>query len=193
MHALRQTTRSAPTALLALALAASGCSDRADAEGDQAAADVGESSAPAASETMRAADATGGEASTVSLHEGLSTDPSLTAFVRILETARLERELEKRGGVTIFAPNNAAFTGYPVDRVRGEANARAFVLRHTVPTRLSAEELRAREAVSPLEGEAITVDDREGTLVLAGDAHVLRSDLGFGDITVHVISRPVRR
>lgn len=179
------------TALVLPALfLAAGCGDDADDEADEAVAEQSSVEAPAPAPTPPAAPAAAGAEGTATLGSTLANDPQLTVFARVLEASRLGSELQGET-VTIFAPNNAAFSAsaVPEESVAGEGNARSFVLRHTVNGTHDSAALEGMTQLRPREGGVIALRTADGRLMV-GDGEVLRT-LRARNATIHVISRVI--
>ena len=122
----------------------------------------------------------------VALADALAGETDLTVFGRVWTESRLSHELDGET-LTLFVPNNAAFASRSEGELAGEANARAFVLRHTVSGALDRATLAELDGVERREGSALPIETNEEGLFV-GSARVLRS-FQAGDVTVHVVNQ----
>ena len=164
------------------------CGD-ADAEESSEVPAVEEFAAPEVDDrssvsTEPAADST----SSMTLEATLARELDLTVFGRVWDESRLQHELGDRE-ITLLVPNNAAFAGVAEGSVAGEANARAFVLRHALDGAHDRAALAGLEDVERLEGSALAIETSDRGLRV-GPADVLRS-FTVGTVTVHVLNRPL--
>ncbi|RWS23636.1 uncharacterized protein B4U80_02285, partial [Leptotrombidium deliense] len=70
------------------------------------------------------------------IYEILKRSPILKTLTKLVETAKLDRELSQSGPFTLFAPNDAAFNKLPGNTIQplltNSAKSREFLLRHVV-------------------------------------------------------------
>ncbi len=96
----------------------------------------------------------------------------LSRFKSLLEASGLRKHIEAEGPFTIFAPNNAAFTGSfatfleaPLE-ARKVQQLRQVIARHMVAGEITWEHLAGRKTVlTTLAGSEITIDGTTGLLV----------------------------
>lgn len=129
--------------------------------------------------------------SNLSVAEVLRADPELSQIADFLAAAGILDTLGDpvEGGITVFAPTNAAVEGLDsaaLDEL-GDAEELAGVLRyHLVDGRVTVADLASVTALSSRQGESIAVGDIDGAPSVAG-AMIVNPDIDATNGIVHVV------
>lgn len=136
--------------------------------------------------------------------ENASKANNLTTLVAAVKEAGLLETLNGPGPFTVFAPTDAAFKKLPDGTVAtlmkpdNKAKLKGILTYHVVPGKLTASELKAdatknggKVNLKTVEGETLTVQDKDGKLVLidaaGGGANIETADVMQANGVVHVI------
>jgi uncharacterized surface protein with fasciclin (FAS1) repeats len=102
--------------------------------------------------------------------EALS-DGDLSTMLQVLSLSSLGDEIEDRA-VTILAPTNDAFTSLSADELRdllaNPSEIDDVLRRHVIDEALTFDELSARETVTVLSGDTLTVETTGSTVTVDG-------------------------
>ncbi|WP_010178523.1 fasciclin domain-containing protein [Aquimarina agarilytica] len=113
--------------------------------------------------------------------------PSLSTLFDAIEQANLIDTLNGTGPFTVFAPTNDAFAQL---EALPEGDALVEVLTyHVAQGKLTAADLIAAGKVTTLQGEEITIEQREDGVFLNGNVQVIMADIEASNGIVHVIEQ----
>lgn len=111
-----------------------------------------------------------------------------------LKKTGLDRTLRGKGPFTVFAPSDAAFGKIPKESREALLNDKdklPTVLKyHVVPKKLMSTDLSDKRSVYTVQGEALMLENKDGTLVVDG-AIVTKPDIVCGNGVIHVIDEVV--
>lgn len=122
----------------------------------------------------------------------LEVSRNFHAFKTLVEAAELEELFQSDLELTFLIPNNEAFATRAASKLRfGDLDAmRSFVLGHVVRGTLSASELADRRYVNTLDRRrVVTIDRKNGQLVLNGQSVLIQEDITLDNAVVHVVSQ----
>jgi uncharacterized surface protein with fasciclin (FAS1) repeats len=118
-------------------------------------------------------------------------DGQFNALIRYAQVAGLTQMYEANGPFTVFAPTDAAFGALPPDvisRLGNDANfARQVLLYHTLQGNYTAAEAAALGTTSTGLGRNVTIENRNGTIFLNGQARVVHADRNASNGKLHAI------
>ena len=118
-------------------------------------------------------------------------DGDLSSFVAALQTAGLLGNLDAQP-VTIFAPDNSAFTSLPgttlKDLLADPGKIKTILENHIVDGTWTAEKLATVSSLTAKSGRMLTVTAVGGTVTVDG-AKVVKADSSTRDVQVHVIDK----
>jgi uncharacterized surface protein with fasciclin (FAS1) repeats len=121
------------------------------------------------------------------LYETLNADGSFQNLLALLETAGLSDKLKEPGAITLFAPNDKAFTRFDVDEVTKERDKLiALAAYHFVEGRLTAADISKEETLLTLNGKSLTVLVENGVQVI-DNAKYVATDIECSNGIIHVI------
>jgi uncharacterized surface protein with fasciclin (FAS1) repeats len=206
---MKRTTRLLGLVTAALLLAACSTAEEAGGTATEAGGDVAVSEpAPAESEVISEptlqetsepatdtgdadADADGGGADG-DLLSVARDNPQLSQLVTALQAAGLTDVLEQAGPLTVFAPNNNAFS--QIDQndltalLSNPQELTGVLQHHVVEGSYPSSELTDGQTLTTLAGEELTVSV-DGSTVMVGGAEVVQPDLEAGNGVIHVIDQ----
>ncbi|MFO6466098.1 fasciclin domain-containing protein [Jannaschia sp. KMU-145] len=117
---------------------------------------------------------------------------SFTTLLAAAEAAGLVETLTGEGPFTVFAPTDDAFAALPEGTVEtlllpeNQEQLANVLLYHVVPGKVMSTDLTDdMEAVTALEGQALTIDLDDGVMV--NDASVVTADIEASNGVIHVI------
>jgi len=119
-----------------------------------------------------------------------SNNPVLSTLVTAVKKAGLVDTLNSASGITVFAPDNAAFAKIPkstLDSVLGnKAELTKILTYHVASGRITAAELASGKPIKTLEGSTVTPSKMGGTYEV-NSAHVVCGDVQTANATVYII------
>ena len=129
-------------------------------------------------------------AATQTVMDVLKADNNFSTLVTALEIAGLDENLAGPGGVTLFAPTNAAFSNLPSGTV-GALLADASLLKsvlayHVVPGNLTAAQIGTMSELRTMEGTPLKVN-KPGAIISINSAQVIEADMMASNGIVHTI------
>lgn len=114
---------------------------------------------------------------------------SFKTLVAALTATGLDKELQKKGPFTVFAPTDEAFAKLPEGTVEGlledKAKLSSILLYHVVDGKVMAGDVVKLKSAKSLNGKALAIDTKEGVRV-AG-ANVTATDVAASNGVIHVI------
>jgi uncharacterized surface protein with fasciclin (FAS1) repeats len=129
--------------------------------------------------------------STAPVATAASANPVLSTLVTAVKKAGLVDTLNSASGITVFAPDNAAFAKIPtstLDSVLANKTELTKILTyHVVSGRLTPAQLAAGKTEKTLEGGTVTVAVKNGTYTVNG-ADVVCGNVQTANATVYIIS-----
>jgi len=127
---------------------------------------------------------------TANLLELAAENPQLSQLVAALEAVGLTDELEQAGPMTLFAPNNDAFSQLDqsdLTALLADPSAGGDTLRyHVVEGSYPSSELSDGDTLTTMEGTDLPVSV-SGDTVTVGGAEVVQADIEAGNGVIHVI------
>jgi len=121
------------------------------------------------------------------LYETLSADGSFQNLLTLLETAGLSGKLKEPGMITLFAPNDKAFTRFDVDEVTKEKDKLvALATYHFVDGKHTSADISREETLPTLNGKSLTVLTEDGIQVI-DNAKYVATDIECSNGIIHVI------
>jgi uncharacterized surface protein with fasciclin (FAS1) repeats len=208
---MRYRILAASVASAGLALGAAACSGSSSSSSPAAAAPTSSSATPAsssaaASNGTAASTADFGSACTAVPKSGAgsfsgmatapvataaSANPVLSTLVTAVKKAGLVDTLNSAQGITVFAPDNAAFAKIPsatLDKVlANKAELTKILTYHVVSGRLTPAQLASGKAVKTLEGATVKPAMSGGNYTVNG-ADVVCGNVQTANATVYIIS-----
>jgi len=129
-----------------------------------------------------------------------ASNPDFSTLVSAVETAGLAETLSSEGPFTVFAPTNEAFAaaaesmGVSEEELLTNPDLSGILTYHVVPQELLAADVMAAveegggtAEVETVNGETLSVEVVDGSVMLNGNATVTTTDLQAGNGVVHVI------
>lgn len=150
---------------------------------------------PALEETSEPAPDTDTDADTSgatadSILEIARDNPELSQLVGALEAAGLTDALEQAGPLTVFAPNNDAFTkldqGDLTALLTDPTSLGGILQYHVAEGAATSSDLSDGQSLTTLEGSQLTVSI-DGSTVKVDDATVVQPDIQAGNGVIHII------
>ena len=189
---------------LALTAAACSSSPSASSPGTSAPASSAASSAPASSGTTTASDFGPGCASvpkggagsftgmsTAPVATAASANPVLSTLVTAVKKAGLVDTLNSASGITVFAPDNAAFAKIPAATLNSVLSNKAELTKiltyHVVAGRYTPTQLAAGTPLKTLEGGTVT-PTLMGSTYEVNSADVVCGNVQTANATVYIIN-----
>jgi uncharacterized surface protein with fasciclin (FAS1) repeats len=128
--------------------------------------------------------------STAPVATAASNNPVLSTLVAAVKKAGLVDTLNSASGITVFAPDNAAFAKIPkatLDSVLGnKAELTKILTYHVASGHITPAELASGKPVKTLEGSTVTPSKMGGTYEV-NSAHVVCGDVQTANATVYII------
>ncbi|MGH3172779.1 MAG: fasciclin domain-containing protein, partial [Streptosporangiaceae bacterium] len=184
----------------ALALTAAACASSAPASG------ANPTHHPMASHSAAAASATFGSdcemvpASGMGSMHAMMTDPVVTAaahnpllttLAADIKTAGLTSTLNSMGSITVFAPENSAFTSLPhsdMTMMHNAAELAKILKYHVVSGRVTTAELASAKPLTTLEGSTLN-PSKMGSVYEVNNAGVICGNIQTANATVYIINK----
>jgi len=120
-----------------------------------------------------------------------SNNPVLSTLVQAVKSAGLVDTLNSASGITVFAPDNAAFAKIPAGTMSkllaDKAELTKVLTYHVVSGRYTPAELAAGKPLKTLEGGTVTPAMTSGTYTVNG-ADVVCGNVQTANATVYIIS-----
>ncbi len=123
---------------------------------------------------------------TPSILEIAIATPELSTLVGAVQSAGLVEALSGEGPFTVFAPTNAAFD--TLESIPGGDALKEVLLYHVVSGKYTAEDLLAKQEITTLQGEKVTIEMIDDKVFLNGNVEVAIADIEASNGIVHVIS-----
>jgi len=121
------------------------------------------------------------------IYETLNTNGSFTKLLDLLEKAGYSDKLRQPGTVTLFAPNDTAFTRLDIDEVtREKDNLLALAGYHFVDGKLTAADISREETLMTDCGKSLTVQTEHSVQVIDNAKYVV-TDIECSNGMIHVI------
>ncbi len=124
-----------------------------------------------------------------SVYQMAAGSGALATWVAAVEVAGLGDLLEGDDYVTVFAPNDEAFSKmsrHHVDELLGDYEKFTANIRyHIAPGRITASELRRIDSLRTMSKDDLLIDARRGLQV--NDARVVRPDIECRNGVIHII------
>ncbi|MHC2991763.1 hypothetical protein OB13_09260 [Pontibacter sp. HJ8] len=122
------------------------------------------------------------------------TSPNLSTFVKLIEIAKLEDDIQRQEDVTLFAFTNEAFGNMPKDRLDALAAAdntavlSALLQAHILTSDVSATQLRDNDQIRMTDDSYIPIESgMNGSNISIGGAQIVKSDVEASNGRIHVI------
>jgi uncharacterized surface protein with fasciclin (FAS1) repeats len=120
-----------------------------------------------------------------------SANPVLSTLVTAVTKAGLVDTLNSASGITVFAPDNAAFAKIPATTLNGvlanKAELTKILTYHVVSGRITPAQLASGMSLKTLEGGTVTTAMSGGTYTVNG-ADVVCGNVQTANATVYIIS-----
>jgi uncharacterized surface protein with fasciclin (FAS1) repeats len=131
-----------------------------------------------------------GGMSTAPVASAASNNPVLSTLVTAVKTAGLVDTLNSASGITVFAPDNAAFAKIPkatLDSVLGnKAELTKILTYHVASGHITPAELASGKPIKTLEGSTV-MPSKMGSTYEVNSAHVVCGDVQTANATVYII------
>jgi transforming growth factor-beta-induced protein len=127
-----------------------------------------------------------------SIAEIAAGDENFSTLVAALDAAGLVDVLAGEGEFTVFAPTNDAFAALPEGTVEAlledpEGDLIQILLYHVVDGIALAEAVVGLDNVTTIQGEAISIEIVDGSVILNGEVEVIITDIEASNGVIHVI------
>ncbi len=127
-----------------------------------------------------------------SIAEIAASDENFSTLVAALDAAGLVDVLAGEGEFTVFAPTNDAFAALPDGTVEAlledpEGDLTQILLYHVVDGVAMAEAVVELDSVITIQGEAISIEIVDGSVILNGEVEVIITDIEASNGVIHVI------
>jgi uncharacterized surface protein with fasciclin (FAS1) repeats len=159
--------------LAAVAIVVAGCSSAATA-------------APSATPTAAPSAAPAGDIVEVATAAG-----SFKTLLQAATAAGLVDTLKGAGPFTVFAPTDAAFAALPAGTLdallKDPAKLKDILLYHVVSGKVTADQVVKLTSASTVEGKAIKITVKNGTVFLNDTVKVVTTDIPASNGVIHVI------
>lgn len=120
--------------------------------------------------------------------------PNLSTFVKLIEQAGLENDLERLDKMTFFAPTNEAFAKIPKDKLSkllltdNRAILSAMVQAHILPSEVASGQLQSNTRIRMTDQSYLPVNtDNNGTITSVGNAELIKTDVEASNGRIHVL------
>ncbi|MCS7193359.1 MAG: fasciclin domain-containing protein [Meiothermus sp.] len=121
----------------------------------------------------------------------VATNPNFSTLLSALKAAGLEETLSGPGPFTVFAPTNAAFAKIPkadLDKLLANKQELTKVLTyHVVAGRVPSSQVVNLKEAKTVEGRSITIEVKDGKVILNGNSTVTTVDIQARNGIIHVI------
>ena len=118
-----------------------------------------------------------------------SHNPLLTTFAADAKKAGLAAELNSAHGITVFAPENSAFTklhGSAMSMLENKKDLAQILKYHVVASRTTPADLAAGKDLTTMQGDAL-MPAKMGAVYEANKAHVICGNIQTANATVYII------
>jgi transforming growth factor-beta-induced protein len=127
-----------------------------------------------------------------SIAEIAAADENFSTLVAALDAAGLVGVLAGEGEFTVFAPTNDAFAALPDGTVEAlledpEGDLTQILLYHVVDGVALAEAVVELDSVTTIQGEAVSIEIVDGSVILNGEVEVIITDIEASNGVIHVI------
>ena len=127
-----------------------------------------------------------------SIAEIAAGDENFSTLVAALDAAGLVDVLAGEGDFTVFAPTNDAFDALPEGTIPAlledpEGDLTQILLYHVVEGIAVAQAVIGLDSVETLQGEAISIEVVDGSVILNGEVEVIITDIAASNGVIHVI------
>ncbi len=117
---------------------------------------------------------------------------NFSTLVAALSAAKLVDALKGEGPFTVFAPTNAAFEALPAGTVDNllkdpEGQLKNILLYHVVGAKATAEDVIKLDKVTTLLDKDVTIEIKDGKVILNGTVMVTSTDILASNGVIHVI------
>ena len=120
--------------------------------------------------------------------------PNLSTFVKRIEQAGLENDLERLDKMTFFAPTNEAFAKIPEDKLAkllltdNSAVLSAMIQAHILPSEVGSGQLQSNTRIRMTDQSYLPVStDNSGTITSVGNAQLIKTDVEASNGRIHVL------
>ncbi len=124
--------------------------------------------------------------------------PNLSTFVKLIELADLQNDLQRVGDVTIFAPTNEAFAKLPQDQLKmlldpaNKAQLMQVLQAHVLPNKVASTEFNTMQRITLSDDRYIPVDvSMNGTVVTIGGATIVKPNIEASNGIIHVVDNVI--
>ncbi|WP_027881847.1 fasciclin domain-containing protein [Meiothermus rufus] len=121
----------------------------------------------------------------------VATNPNFSTLLAAVQAAGLVETLSGPGPFTVFAPTNEAFAKIPkadLDKLLADKAALTKVLTyHVVAGRVPSSQVVNLKEAKTVEGQNITIQVKDGKVVLNGNSTVTAVDIQASNGIIHVI------
>ena len=128
--------------------------------------------------------------STAPVATAASNNPVLSTLVTAVKKAGLVDTLNSASGITVFAPDNAAFAKIPASTLKkvlaNKAELTKILTYHVAKGHYTPAQLAAGTKITTLEGSKVT-PSKMGTTYEVNAAHVVCGDVHTSNATVYII------
>jgi uncharacterized surface protein with fasciclin (FAS1) repeats len=128
--------------------------------------------------------------STAPVATAASNNPVLSTLVTAVKKAGLVDTLNSASGITVFAPDNAAFAKIPkatlAQVLANKAELTKILTYHVAAGRTTPAQLAARKTIKTLEGSTVT-SSKMGSTYEINSAHVVCGNVHTANATVYII------
>jgi len=119
-----------------------------------------------------------------------SNNPVLSTLVTAVQKANLVNTLNSAQNITVFAPDNPAFSAIPSDTLNkvlaDNATLTKILTYHVVPQKITPDQL-ANGSFKTLEGGMVKTSGSGHDFTINGSAHVVCGDVQTANATVYII------
>ncbi len=121
----------------------------------------------------------------------VATNPNFKTLLAAVQAAGLAETLSGPGPFTVFAPTDAAFAKIPkadLDKLLADKAALTKVLTyHVVAGRVPSSQVVTLKEAKTVEGQSVTIEVKDGKVILNGNATVTAVDVQASNGIIHVI------
>ena len=129
--------------------------------------------------------------STAPVATAASNNPVLSTLVTAVKKAGLVDTLNSASGITVFAPDNAAFAKIPVSTLKkvlaNKGELTKILTYHVAKGQYTPAQLAAGSPIKTLEGSTVS-PSKMGTTYEVNAAHVVCGDVRTSNATVYIIN-----
>lgn len=122
----------------------------------------------------------------------LRASADFTTLVKALDAVNLASLIQSRPGMTLFAPNNAAFAALPagqLDTLMADKTAlQKLLLHHLINAPVPASKIKGTRGPWPTGGgDKVVLDGGEEGVLKADNARIIQADVAATNGTIHVV------